>query len=209
MTSRFLLGCGIAFALVLTGCAGYMSYNYVEAPMSLAGVSTSGSVAVGVHDQRSYVVSGNKGPTFVGLMRGGYGNPFDVATTSGAPMANDLRDAIGKALRQRGANPVAVDVAHTDNASAARAKVLAPKARRAVLLTLREWKSDTMYRSELQYDTTLTVFDERGNEIASSSARNVDQLGMTGMTPHEGMAKAVGVRLDGLFSDPKIAAALR
>jgi hypothetical protein len=42
-------------------------------------------LAVAVHDERSEVASGDKNPAFVGLLRGGYGNPMDVRTASGAP----------------------------------------------------------------------------------------------------------------------------
>ena len=199
----------ILAALALGGCAGYMSYNYATAPVTLSGLSATGPVAIAVHDVRPYIVSGNKPASFVGLMRGGYGNPFDVSTESGAPLANDFAEALARALRQRGANVVVVPVATSDSAAAARAKLADARARRGILVTLTEWKSDTMYGSSLHYDAVVHVYDERGNQVAHRSLKGTDRLGMTGLTPHEGVMKAVGARIDGLFEDAKIAAALR
>lgn len=199
----------LAVASVLGGCAVGQTYSYADAPVGLAGVSTTGPVAIAVHDNRPYVLSGNKPPSFVGLMRGGYGNPFDVNTQSGGPLAVEIRDALARALKQRGAAPVPVAVAHSDSASTARARLLEAKARRSVLVTLREWKTDTMMRTDHHFDTTVAVFDERGNQLATHTLRGMDALGTLGLTPHEGISTASGRKLDALFDDPKIVAALR
>ena len=62
-------------AVLLTGCAIGNRYAYQSV---VANPQLSGTTAVGVatHDQREYVRSGSKDPQFVGLQRGGYGNPF-------------------------------------------------------------------------------------------------------------------------------------
>jgi hypothetical protein len=74
-----------ASLLVLEGCAVGQRYAYSDANLPLARVSSGASIGLGVRDARPYVVSGNKAPTFVGVMRGGFGNPFDVQTQSGQP----------------------------------------------------------------------------------------------------------------------------
>ena len=60
-------------------------------------------------DARPYVVSGNQPESFAGLLRGGYGNPFDVSTATGNPVARDLRDALARGMRERGVEVLAVD----------------------------------------------------------------------------------------------------
>jgi len=175
----------------------------------MQGISSSGSVAVAVQDERPYVLSGSKSDRFVGLMRGGFGNPFDVTTKSGAPLADDMRDAIGRALKVRGISVTPVAVALRDSAGTAKRKLLEAKARRAILLTLREWKSDSMMATDIHFDATLAVFDEGGNPLATSSIRGVENLGNLGLTPHEGVNREAGRKIDKLFDDEKVIAALR
>jgi len=202
-------GVALAAAVILGGCAFGQTYSYADAPMALQSVSSSGPVAVAVHDQRPYVTSGNKQPQFVGLMRGGFGNPFDVNTKSGGPLADELRDSIVKAMRDRGIAAAPASVSFRDNASAARSAVTKSGARRAALVTLREWKTDSMMNSSVLYDATLQVFDASGKELASSSVKGTDAVA-GGLTPDvDGMRAASAKRLGQLFDDPKIVAALK
>ena len=111
----------IAIALVLGGCAFGRTYSYGDASMGMPGLASgSGTVALAVHDVRPYVVSGNKPERFVGLMRGGFGNPFDVNTGSGDALSNDLRRVISKALQSKGYKVTDVLVRPTETPAAAR-----------------------------------------------------------------------------------------
>lgn len=203
------IGAVLAVAALLDGCAVGRSYSYADAPLSMPGVSSTGSVAVGAQDERSYVLSGNKPEKFVGLMRGGFGNPFDVTTRTGAPLADDIRDAIAGALRKRGATVVPVSIAFRDSATNAKRKLLDAKARRAALVTLREWKTDSMMNTDLHYDVTLTIFDESGNVLATNTLRGMDNLGNLGITPDDGVHREAARKLDRLFDDERIIAALK
>jgi hypothetical protein len=62
---------------MLSGCGNMYRINYsnIKADLQYSG---SRSVAVGVLDQRPYILSGQSDPRYVGTMRGGYGNPFDL-----------------------------------------------------------------------------------------------------------------------------------
>ena len=55
-----------------------------------------------VQDFRPYVLNGDEEPGFVGLQRGGYGNPFDVTTLTGRPMTEDMAEAMVKGLSDVG-----------------------------------------------------------------------------------------------------------
>ncbi|WPB56620.1 hypothetical protein [Xylophilus sp. GOD-11R] len=61
-----------------------------EIDPSVLSLSSRGSVAVGVHDERPEVVSGARDPSVVGVARGGLGQPFDIATGSERPLAEDI-----------------------------------------------------------------------------------------------------------------------
>jgi len=166
-------------------------------------------VAVAVQDERSYVLSGAKSEQFVGLMRGGFGNPFDVNTSSGGPLAKEICDAIVRAMKARGIDAHAVGAQPSESMIAVKRDMEATKPYRAVLVTLREWKSDTMMSTDLHYDVTLTVFDDSGAELATSSIKGMDNLGNLGLSPNEGISRASARKLDTLFDDEKVLAALK
>ena len=195
----------MALALLVGACA---SQSYSDLPVGMQSVSASGTVAIAVHDVRPYIVSKNKEESFVGLQRGGFGTPFDLKTPNGAPLSTEMRDSLAKTLKSRGANPTPVAVAVADTPDQARTKLHAAKARRSVLVTLREWKTDTQMRTDFSFDTTVAVFDEGGRELASNTLRGMDALGYS-QAGGETITKATAAKLDALFADPKIVAALR
>ena len=88
-------------AVLLTGCAIGNRYAYQSV---VANPQLSGTTAVGVatHDQREYVRSGSKDPQFVGLQRGGFGNPFDVRTADDKPLADAMTTALVNTLNKKG-----------------------------------------------------------------------------------------------------------
>jgi hypothetical protein len=205
--SRFLIIATIAG--ILGGCAFGRTYSYADTPIGLQGVASAGTVAVGVQDARPYVTSGGKRESFVGLMRGGFGNPFDVTTQSGGPLAVEMRDAIVRALKARGVTAEAAVIQVSDSPASAKRKLEQTKARRLALVAMKEWKSDSMMSTDLHYDVTLTIFDESGNQLATNSIKGMDNLGGLGLSPNEGISRATARKLDTLFDDEKIVAALK
>jgi hypothetical protein len=208
-TQIFKIGTALGLAAALSACAFGRTYSYSDTPISLQAVSSTGAVTVAVQDERPYVISGAKPTRFVGLMRGGFGNPFDVNTSSGGPLAKEIGDAIVRAMKARGIDARPVEVQPNESMIAVKRDLNATRPHRGVLVTLREWKSDTMMSTDLHYDVSLTVFDESGNGIASSSIRGMDNLGSLGMSPNEGISKASARKLDQLFDDEKVIAALK
>ena len=146
--------------LTLAGCAIGNRYDYSH---SIAGlpITGGGKLAVDVVDARPYVLNHEKSPNFIGLQRGGFGNPFDVTTKSGRPLADEMRDAIANSLERRGFTVVGT-------------KDPAP---RKLELRVQEWKSDVMMRFSIHYDLTLIVYDAQGAVIASSTAKGSDVQG--------------------------------
>jgi hypothetical protein len=209
MTATARLAALLSMLAILGGCAFGRTYSYSDVPIGMQGVSSAGTVAVGVQDARPYVVSGNKGESFVGLMRGGFGNPFDVNTQSGGPLAVEIRDAIVRSLKARGVAAAGVAIPVSDSDSGARQRLEAAEARRLVLVTLREWKSDTMMSTDLHYDLALAVYDDKGNALATHSIHGMDNLGNLGLSPNEGISRASAKKLDALFDDDKVLAALQ
>jgi len=204
----------IVIALLLLGSLGgcavgnHQQYNGVVPALTVTGQK---SVAVAVVDNRPYVVDGDKDPDFVGLQRGGFGNPFDVGTDSRKPLAMDLTDNIVTALKQRGlaAEPVLVKpgtpVASVVTAAAGK--------ERALVLELREWKSDTYTNTALIYDVELKVCDGAGKPLATASKQGDDDLGGNLMDPpghaKDAVPPAIKAILESLLNAPQIVKALQ
>lgn len=197
-------------AAVVGGCALSEGYKYNTAPVAFRGIAASGLVSLVVQDARPYVVSGNKPEKFAGLLRGGYGNPFDVSTSTGNPLAVDIRDAIVRGLNASGVNVVTAVASPADPVTRVRSGLQATNARRHIHVTLHEWKTDSLINTSLYYDLTVAVLDGRGATLAERRIKGEDELGGTmGMGPEDRIVAGVGKRLNEIFADPQIVAALR
>jgi hypothetical protein len=206
MRSLILLIC---MGVLLGGCAVGNSHRYDLGDAELQ-VESSKTVAVAVVDARPYVLSGDKTPNFSGLMRGGFGNPFDVTTDSGRALAEDLTISIVSALKRDGVEAVAVPVGPTARGSDARTLLLASGADRCTLLTIREWKSDTYLNTGLFYNMTLEVLATDGTVLASKVLQGHDNLGASGMPADARVhvEAAVKTKLEAVFGSSDIKVAL-
>lgn len=206
---RFLL---LLLLLPLWGCAMGNQHRYHDVTAELA-YAGSGDVAIAVADQRQYVVSGDKGPQFVGLSRGGFGNAFQITTASGKPLADDIAAAIGLSLAAKGFQPRAIACAPGTGEDAATDLLRTAGAAHGLLVVLREWKSDTYVNTALDYDVTLRVFGASGQRLAEASCSGKDDLGGSAWNPpshaRSAVPKAFRQKLELLLGDAAVAAALR
>lgn len=117
-----------------------------------------------MQDRRPYVLDHDKAESFVGIQRGGYGNPFDVSTQSGQPLAADMAKTLASALGDATTVPISPNQSRAD---AVRALQSFGKPA-SLLLTLREWKVDTMIGATLHYDVTMEAIAADGSVLAES-----------------------------------------
>lgn len=201
---RIVQICGISF--ILGGCAVGQRLSYQSALVPMPRIVSNIPVAIAIQDKRPYIVSRNKPESFVGLMRGGFGNPFDVKTTSGQPMAFEMREAIVSSMRAKGIDVKAVTVSPDDGSDRVQRALIATGAGRLVLVTLTEWKSDTMLNTTLIYDVTVLVMNEKGVELARAHSNGRDNIGPS---PHSSVGPAFSRKFEALFDDEKIVQALK
>jgi hypothetical protein len=202
----------LGLAVVLSGCAVGNRYAYSEA-RATPHLSGTGPVAVAAQDQRPYVVSGDKNPDFVGLQRNRFGIPFDVKTDKGQPLASDFAGTIVKSLAGAGYQATAYSVASRDKADAVKARLLQNKPRRALLLTIKEWKTDTKKNVALYYDLTLSVTSAEGKPMAQKTLQGRDDLGgaffNTSKYANLAAPDAFGLKVQELLDAPEIARSLK
>lgn len=197
----------LAAVLMLNACAVGNKYDYRILGMPLP-VKGSGDIGLIVSDQRTYVRSGDKTPDFVGLQRGGYGNPFDVRTESGRPMAQDMTETLKGALEAQGFHVTLID-GDSANLAALGRQASERGLRRVVVLRIKEWKTDTMVSTKLFFDLQLLIIDPAGSIVAQNAITGSPAIG-------GGMPGAIGqiarqsfeAKIGQLFYPPEIRDAL-
>jgi len=197
---------------VLCGSCSLWKQKYDHQELDL-GVSSTLSLEVGVVDVRPYVLDEDKSPEFVGLARGSVGIPFNIHTESGEPLAMDMSNDIVASLQAAGVKARQMDVTPTLGPVGIRQKLIASGADRAVLITLREWKSDSQDSVWLQYDVRLDVFNREGQTLATSqrsaNAKLLDGWLNPGSSFRKAAPRAFKAIMEGLFHSPAVVAALK
>jgi hypothetical protein len=151
-------------------------HNYDQKALNL-GITTSATVGVGTLDHRPYVINGQKAENFVGVSRGGFGNPFDVTTQSGRPLASDISSSIVSSMKIDGVDAKAVELRPALSVDEATTALSAAGAQKSVMITLLEWKGDAMVNVGLNYDFLLRVFDKDGKLLTSKLQQGRENLG--------------------------------
>jgi hypothetical protein len=156
MTIRafFAVSALLVSAALLGGCVvgQSVSANYEAGPA----VAPKGmAVFATVHDERPYVKSGDKPPYFIGLYRGGFGNPWDVTTKDKQPLADLLQRDFAKELQALG-----YDV------------VVPESAARTIDVAIREWKFDAMLNGKFGYVLDVRVHGRDGRELVQSTVQD-------------------------------------
>jgi hypothetical protein len=183
----FFVGCLI---VSLTACAVGNRHRYHNIVAEIQMTSTI-AVAVTTHDQREYIVSGQKSRDFVGLQRGGYGNPFSVTTDSGNALADDMTRSLVNSLARKGFKTVLISVAPADDRQTVINKLKSSGTERFLILTLTEWKSDSYVNTALIFDIKAEVLDRDGKTLGKRELKGRDNLGGSVLNPPAHAMEAV------------------
>jgi hypothetical protein len=202
----------LVFAVYLAGCAGGQSYHYETSSMDIpVQASVQKTLILAVEDWRSYVLSGDKEPSFVGLQRGGFGEPWDVSTASGKPMTEDMSVAIVKGLEDAGFAVVNV-LAKSDEVYLVKA-ASKNNASRIVILKVRDWKSDVYMGVSLHSNLHLSVLDADGKLLAESSTESKEKIAAGSWATKDDNSRALADefsrRVKNLFNDDEVRRALQ
>ena len=199
----------IFLASFLVGCAVGNTYDYSRANIDLA-VQGDSELGLAVIDQRPYVLSGDKKPNFIGLQRGGFGNPFNVSTESGRALAVEMAEAMTSELEDNGFKVFDLRVSKSGSEIIASAVRDAAKTRNIILI-VQEWKTDAMMSFGLSYDLRLQVMDESANLLAEAeTAGTKEKLGGAGFESANAIsaANAFSSKIGQLFNEPDVMRAL-
>ncbi|MBJ6798613.1 hypothetical protein [Geomonas propionica] len=202
----------LALSIALSGCAVGQSYRYHDTNLHVD-ASGSKSVAIAAVDRRPYVVSAEKDPNYVGNLRGGFGNPFNVTTESGKPLAEDMSLVLCGSLKKKGFSCTPVTVAPNEADAQVKGKLQGANADRLMLLVIREWMSSTYTNTGLSYDVQLTEMDRQGAVLAEKQLKGEDDLGGSFLNPpahaKEAVPAAYKKKLELLLNDAAVAKELQ
>jgi hypothetical protein len=163
-------------------------------------VSSQGALAIAVLDSRPAVVSGDRKETFIGLSRSLYGIPYPAYTSSKKPFATDLANLAARSLRLGGTtSPKVVTVSPYYGRPRAIEALKATSADHLVLIELRDWWSDTLIHTDLNYDLSLTVLNGQGQELGSTSLIGHDPIGRRERPERRDVSVATNDILSSLF----------
>jgi hypothetical protein len=202
----YRINVGLISLILISGCAVGVKHDYIQDSLELE-VSTSNTFVVSTLDHRGYVLSNRKNENFVGLSRGGFGNPFDVTTLSGNPLATDISTSIALSLGKIGVDAEVVELDPAQSVTDSLKKLLPKGANRTLLITLREWKGDSMFSVRILYDLDLNLYDQAGKLLLKKKIVGDENLGQSDPFSPGGADKVI-VRfktlIEGLFRDPEV-----
>lgn len=201
----------LGLTVLLGGCAVGQKYTYHTPTVPLpeiSGENKKNSIIIGATDSRSYVLSGDKTDKFVGLLRGGFGNPFDVTTTSGEPFVEDVLTVVKNSFTEKGFQIIAAK-RYSDKESFVQ-EVGESGADKAIYLNIVEWKTDAYASISLKFDLQLEVFDSDGKSLAKTAQTGLENIGGVGIQTSNipSATNALSRKLSYLFFDDQIAKTL-
>ena len=150
-STRFIC---ISVLLLLSGCVAGQSINLAYEPAPAAAEKLAIDVQVISADQRTFVVSGNKQPNYIGHYRAGFGNTWDFTTQNKLPLADNLRRDVSADLVALGFNVVERD------------------AQRILKIIVEDWNFDTYMNGKMWYQLHLAVAAANGETVAESELKD-------------------------------------
>ncbi len=162
-------------------------------------VPTQNSLAIAALDSRPDVISGERQETFIGLSRSLYGIPYPVHTPSKKPFATELGTLAARGLKLGGTPPQVVTVSPYYGRPRAIESLKATSADRLLLIEIRDWWSDTLVHTDLNYDVSLTVLNAQGQELGSTSLIGHDSVSKRGRPERRDIPTATNDILVSLF----------
>jgi len=154
MFKRFMFYLGIfSLSLLMSGCVVMQKVDVDYKPVAQENATEYKSVNLNVGDERSFVVTGSKDPSFIGLYRSGLGIPYDVNTEDNKPLAKVVEKSLMQELSALGFVKNGVD-------------------KKTLRVTINKWRFEGYQNTDFEYDINIKVLDAFGKEIAESTLKN-------------------------------------
>ncbi len=130
------------------------------------------SVVIASLDKRPFIIDKTSPDTYVGMVRGRYGNPFNATTYSGLPFSDDVSQSICNTLNRKGFKATFVTVKFDLAENEVIDRLLTKNEDRALLVIIQEWESDSFYNLNVGYNFILKVIAKDGTILATVEAKD-------------------------------------
>jgi len=209
-----LFYCFLATVIVLAGCATPAPKS--EITPKLYG-SVDNNVALAVLEHRPYVLSGNKEPTYEGLVRGGFGEVHTVYRPNrpeGERFVDQIASLVRDGLTQEGVKVSVVGMPLGASLEDALAKLGQTGARRYIVIDIAEcnWEwGMALMTSTWKYDLDVSVAGPAGFNTRSKRFSDVDtsKLPNGSYTVFDNYSLHYRRVIESIFNDPLIRQALQ
>ena len=173
----------LAPLVVMLACVAGQKVDTTYTPEPESAAPDQGAVALSVVDQREYVLSGAKDPSYIGKFRAGFGNTWDVKTEGQVPLAELIAKDLGADLEALGFSlPEGVATP------------------RRLEVSIKDLNSDSYKNAEIWYDLDVRVTDGQGEMLHEETIKKenivIEGSAMTGpkkafMKEYPGIYKGV------------------
>ena len=165
-------------------------YNDIELNLNFKG---SESITIAVHDQRDWLLTKHKYTNFAGIMRSGVGIPYDIATLSELPFADDIANTITEAFKKNGFQANTVKTFHTETPETVLENLKGLGASKLLLVSLNQWYCDVYNKTWVYYNVTAQLMNSNGEIIGKSTIEDKEAIGGSFWNPVRFARKAVPV----------------
>jgi len=198
-------------AIWLTSCmvGQKVQYDKLAANIEVQGTK---SVSIAVLDNRVHILKDGKPQSFVGYLRGAYGNPFLLVTKSSGPLADDIASSINETLSQKGFKCSVVATVPTDGEKAVVDKLKSKGSEISILFLMNSWWTDTYMTTLLNYDVTISVYDKNGIQLATKNFKESKKglgVNIIGTEYRKKVPAGFKTELEKMFNDADIKKSLQ
>lgn len=208
MRFLFLLTCMVFYASAYGAAVHTIDYSKCRFVIPFSG----SNVVVAAIDMRTYIRNQERKPQYVGVMRGMYGNPWNVDTQSGRPFADEVGDCLSASFLSAGFEIGASQVVYPTDDVTALSELKKTTASRKILVLIHEWKSDLVTSfskqwTDVYYDLEMIVLDGQNKKIGTARLSGKSEVLAKGekykrqkLVPPEELI----VQMNKLLANPKI-----
>lgn len=166
MSRAIRASCLVVLAALSTGCAVGNTHTFDYRPPAREALGDGALVLLfAVDDRRKEIVEEGEPVSWVGEQRGGFGNPFNVKTTSGLPFADEVAETVRRDLEAIGFRVERLD--RTAGSADVPAALAAAGARRGLAIEMRNFNSNTYTNIDVEWEFEATVFGADGERVES------------------------------------------
>ena len=205
MKYRILPALAMLFALGACLPGGTYELSPVYLPLT---ATTQNTVAAAVIDRRPYVLNGEESSSFLGTERANWGGEKKITTGSGRGLAEDLVDALVKALANR---QIVASALQTVKGVDELAAFQAQGADRLLVVEIEDWRTDVYTRVKLSWRLEAIVYDRAGNTLAHNSSQGANPIASTNLTANYSViaVEELSKKFSDLLNERVITEALR